>query len=76
MKNRIEFHSLYTEEPFMIDPHQIVKVDRWMDGAMIHMNWIHTQETALEVCENYETVQRKLDAFYYPNENVSGWPYE
>lgn len=76
MKDRIEFHSMYTEDPFLIDPHQIVKVDKWMSGAMIHMNWTHTDDKALEVTESYDTVQRKLDDFYLPNRNYSGYPYE
>lgn len=72
MKNQMEFHCMYTNDAFVIDPESIFKVGKWMDGAMVYT----THEGALEVSESYEKVRSMLNDYHFPNANVSGYPYE
>ena len=61
MKNQIEFHSMYTNDPFTIDPADIVMTGKWLDGAVLHLAWEGRYgEKTLEVTESYETVKRML----------------
>lgn len=76
MKNQMEFHHMYTDDAFSVDPEHIIMFTENIDGATIHLSWEGKYpETAFDVSESYETVKRKLADFHKPLENISGWPY-
>lgn len=78
MKDQIEFHYEYNEDPFVVDPNDIRRISKWGSGAMIQMSWKNGDGgyEEIEVSESYETVKRRLSEFHYPHANVSGYPYE
>lgn len=71
MRDQMEFHCMYIDDPFVIDPADIIKVGKWMEGAMLYAKG----QEEMAVSESYETVKRMLSEHKYPNANIAGSPY-
>lgn len=74
MKDQIEFHYAYNDDPFIINPNDIRRVSKWGENTMIQVRGEGSYEE-IQVSEGYATVKRRIADFYKPLENVSGWPY-
>ena len=61
MKHQIEFHCIYTNQPFIINPDTVVSVSVNDKGAYVFTDFGET----FEVKESYKEVKDMLYSFYY-----------